>query len=184
MCNVSSVMYFAGICLGCKHLASQLTTLNKTIANHYFELPLFLPVVLFSCSRLETERNVELQPFQLINTRLRLARHGAHPSETAYKGEEKQVTKKNNILCVLLPEDGCTSRQSEMNKSVTSGRVTVKRDLVVAPGRRGEAACPLKALLQSQQPHANSLSRVCSRLCSACQSASSSAHTMLQAEAP
>lgn len=136
------------------------------------------------CSRLDTKRNIEFQPFELINTQVWLARRSAHPSETAYKGEEKQLTKKNNILRVLLPEDGCTSRQSEMNKSVTSGQVTVKRDLVVAPGRRGEAVCPLKALLQSQQPHANSLSRVCSRLCSACQSACSSTQTMLQAEAP
>lgn len=71
-----------------------------------------------------------------------------------------------------------------MNKSVTSGQVTVKRDLVVAPGRRGEAVCPLKALLQSQQPHANSLSLVCRRLCSACQTACSSTQSMLQAETP
>lgn len=54
----------------------------------------------------------------------------------------------------------------EMDNSVTSGKVTVKRDLVLAPGRQGEAVCPLNALLQSQQPHANSLSPVCRRLCS------------------
>lgn len=54
----------------------------------------------------------------------------------------------------------------EMNNSLTSGQATVKRDLVLAPGRQGEAVCPLNALLQSQQPHANSLSPVCRRLCS------------------
>lgn len=119
--------------------------------------------------------------FQILHSAC-TRQHTSH--ETAYEGEEKKLTKKSNILRKPLPKDGCTSRQSEMNKSVTSGQVTVKRDLVVAPGRRGEAVCPLKALLQSQQPHANSLSRVCSRLCSACQSACSSTHTMLQAEAP
>lgn len=69
-----------------------------------------------------------------------------------------------------------------MNKSVTSGQATVKRDLVVAPGRRGEAVCPLNALLQSQQPHPNSLSLVCRRLCWACQTTSSSIPAMLEAE--
>ena len=54
----------------------------------------------------------------------------------------------------------------EMDNSVTSGKATVKRDLVLAPGRQGEAVCPLNALLQSQQPHANSLSPGCRRLCS------------------
>lgn len=160
---------------------------NITQYNYYKSLLLtdtLFSALFFFSPRLQTKRNVEFQPFQLINTQQRLARHSTHPSEAAYKGEEKQLTKKNNILRVLLPEDGCTSRRSEMNKSVTSGQVTVKRDLVVAPGRWGEAVCPLKALLQSQQPHANSLSRVCGRLCSACQCACSSTHTTLQAEAP
>lgn len=71
-----------------------------------------------------------------------------------------------------------------MNKSVTSGQATVKRDLVVAPGRRGEAVCPLNALLQSQQPHPNSLSLVCTRQCCACQTTSSSIPALLEAESP
>lgn len=87
-------------------------------------------------------------------------------------------------LTVFLPRDGCTTLRIEMNKSVTSGQATVKRDLVVASGRRGEAVCPLNALLQSQQPHANSLSLVCRRLCPGCQTACSSALTMLEAAAP
>lgn len=54
-----------------------------------------------------------------------------------------------------------------MDYSLTSGRATVKRYLVLAPGRQGEAVCPLNALLQSQQqPHANSFSPVCTRLSS------------------
>lgn len=87
-------------------------------------------------------------------------------------------------LTVFLPRDGCTTLHSEMNKSVTSGQATVKRDLVVASGRRGEAVCPLNALLQRQQPHANSLSLVCRRLCSGCQTACSSTLTVLEAAAP
>lgn len=71
-----------------------------------------------------------------------------------------------------------------MNKSVTSGQATVKRDLVVAPGRQGEAVCPLNALLQSQQPHPNSLSLVCRRLLKACRTTSSSILAMLEAESP
>lgn len=73
---------------------------------------------------------------------------------------------------------------SKMNKSVTSGQATVKRDLVVAPGRQGEAVCPLNALLQSQQPHPNSLSLVCRRPRKACRTTSSSILAMLEAESP
>ena len=72
-----------------------------------------------------------------------------------------------NFLRIFQLGDGCTSLQSEINNSLTSGQATVKRDLVLAPGRQGEAVCPLNALLQSQQPLANSLSLVCRTLCSA-----------------
>jgi len=53
----------------------------------------------------------------------------------------------------------------EIDNSVTSGKATVKRDLVFTPARQGEAVCPLNALLQSQQPHANSLSPMYRRQC-------------------
>lgn len=68
---------------------------------------------------------------------------------------------KHNFMCI-----SASRVMGEMDNSVTSGKATVKRDLVLAPGRQGEAVCPLNALLQSQQPCANSLSPVCRRLCS------------------
>lgn len=71
-----------------------------------------------------------------------------------------------NFSRIFQLGDGCTSLQSEINNSLTSGQATVKRDLVLAPGRQGEAVCPLNALLQSQQPLANSLSLMCRTLCS------------------
>lgn len=91
--------------------------------------------------------------------------HAWSRCDCMYVAEETCLTW-NNFLCVFQPGDGCTILQSEINNSLTSGQATVKRDLVLAPGRPGEAVCPLNALLQSQQPHANSLSLVCRRLCS------------------
>lgn len=71
----------------------------------------------------------------------------------------------------------------EMNKSLMSAQATVKRDLVLAPERQEEAVCPLNALLQSQQPHANSLSPLLGSV-PACHTACYSAHTRLEAAAP
>lgn len=67
----------------------------------------------------------------------------------------------------------------EMDNSLTSGQATVKRDLVSAPGRPGEAVCPLNALLPSQQPCANSLSPVCTRFCQAISGLQRPPHTKL-----
>jgi len=45
----------------------------------------------------------------------------------------------------------------EMDNSLTSVQTTIKRDLVLPRGRKGEAVCPLNGLLQSQKPCSNSL---------------------------
>ncbi len=45
----------------------------------------------------------------------------------------------------------------EMDNSLTSVQTTIKRDLVLPWGRKGEAVCPLNGLLQSQKPCSNSL---------------------------
>ncbi len=65
--------------------------------------------------------------------------------------------KRRGVIFHLEMDVPASSVIREMDNSLTSVQTTIKRDLVLPWGRKGEAVCPLNGLLQSQKPCSNSL---------------------------